>query len=500
MGSARLNYYIARVLREIRTDRHRKEELRSQLEAQLTANGTGKAALSAAMAAMGDPVSQGKRLARENDAYALPLDYVSAVLPWLIGPVWLVVMSMAQDAVPLWFAALAAVASGAFAGRRFSKKGLCIFTCLLPAIYILLWFAGANSGNFQVHVLQTGVWMFGFSMSCLAGWVSVFVPAGHMLAVSGAAAGALFVVACGLMGGFREKAQTLWMAESSALADLSTRLEEIALSHPESYDLAMPYGSAAVIDICSQGENIWGTLEKALYDLALFVDDYDEFRGGTRRQAILDSQYETLSRQVLSFGQSVDCAALNDMDYDQRREMVDRVLLQLSDAFEDGIVHHQGLFPGMSSSRFRQLYSAAADIEAEFYAELEKYTITRQAQEPAMDIVTAEYVNSHMTEEDIRQKCMDEVGFIISEGEKISTQRLTELFSITGFTAPEDYYINGTRSDIVRYILVWYDGEGFQMTTGETFEDEDGENAGALYDHICAEAREIVDSVSGQGN
>ncbi|MBE6991716.1 MAG: hypothetical protein E7430_03945 [Ruminococcaceae bacterium] len=191
-----MELYIRKVLREVQAGKPTKNKIRSQLEDHILcavedSHLPPEKAVKQAVKGLGDPITIGKEY---NRTYAIHMgfaDWARLMGPWLVAPLFALAFILDLIEYNIIFSSwvllsksgLYALITGTFIGERFSKKTLCIYSCILPPIVFLAAVAAAHYATYVLHsgafnvlrimsrdletIIGAVLWVFIFSMSCL---------------------------------------------------------------------------------------------------------------------------------------------------------------------------------------------------------------------------------------------------------------------------------------------------------------------------------------------
>lgn len=501
-----IDLYIRRVLREVRAGKETKEKIRAQLEEHIwcTLEDTGDyspASVKTAIANMGAPITVGKSF---NDSYAIymsPLDWAQVIFPWLLTPLcFFVGLLRSIPWAEYLITALYAMLCGVILGKRFSKWPLCVYSCLLPLLYPALIAAIPNLRYQLIDVIPvTVIWIVVFSLSCLwcYGEIALSIKVRKILQGTSAA------IACACLFLFFGLWQSGYMSmadvQRNSLWELANQTHTISETSPSDYGLAIPYTAVVAVDEAAADIEMSTGCYMGVYtflnNLALFVDDYDQFRGGDQRQMYLENENTLLTRQVFwflanyDFDNRLDCSTLEDLALSQRQAIANETFKKLSDIFSRYIpASDLGFKFKLSQENLSSLLKEVAQAEYEFYEGLWQYSSNKSVLEPKMEFISASDVNK-MDLDDLWRQCAL-TGVVISDAQDLSTQAMTDIFYMTNFTAPDDYFIDGYRDDLERYIVLYYEDGSFQLLLAEAIVDSEDE-ANRFYDEVKTQSNEI---------
>ena len=410
-----MELYIRKVLREVQAGKPTKNKIRAQLEDHILcavedSHLPPEKAVKQAVKALGDPIAIGKEY---NRTYAIHMgfaDWARLIGPWLVAPTF--ALGLILDAPLMWSnlvqVALYSIITGAFFGQRFSKKTLCIYSCLLPPIAMVIWFAASIHINmvelaayepslqeitadmffrYRYFLITIPLWMIGFTLSCLWRYGEIAFTERRRKDFQYCTFLILAVALCGFLGWSMNSSKDTGNLQRHAADRISARMREIVETEPENYTIALPKGDAEVYSEAITADYVyayWAFFPgQFLRDIALFVDDYDEFRGGDKRDEYLaDSEKYLFREQRVIFGINskyydeyfVDCSRLQDIDLETRQDIAAEAMLAVAEVFDDyGESNGFDLFPAMNRSELEELCLQLAEIEEAFYGRLREY-------------------------------------------------------------------------------------------------------------------------------
>lgn len=501
-GLRLIDLYIRRVLREVRAGKETREKIKNQLEEHIwcTLEDTGDysvPAVKATIANMGSPITVGKSFNESYQVYMSIADWAQVIFPWLLAPLCVLAGWLRPT---LWagylFTAIYAMLCGVVLGKRFPKWPLCVYSCLLPLLLPAL----AAIPSLNHHLIEvvpiTVIWIVVFPLSCLWCYGEIALSIKVCRIVQGAAAAAACACLCLVFGLWQSGYISMADVQRNSLWELSDQTRTISETSPSDYGLAIPYTAVVAIDEAAanieQSSGCYMGMSTFLSNLAMFVDDYDEFRGGDQRQMYLENENTLLTRRAFfdfDFNNRLDCSTLEDLDLSQRQTIANQTFKELSDIFSRYIPEPVlGIEFKLSQSDLAALLEEVAQVEKEFYDSLWQYSSIKSVLEPKMEFISASDVNK-MDPEELWAKCRA-TGVVISEAQNLSSQAMTEIFGKTNFSAAEDYFIEGYREDLLRYIILYCDQEGFQLMLAEA--DDSGDDSSKMfYDEVKTQSNQL---------
>lgn len=504
-GLRLIDLYIRRVLREVRAGKETKEKIKGQLEEHIwcTLEDTGDysvPAVKTAIANLGSPITVGKSYNESYQVYMSIVDWTQVIFPWLLAPLCVLAGLLRPT---LWagylFTAIYAMLCGVILGKRLSKWPLCVYSALLPLLLPAL-AAIPSLRHYLAELIPIAViWVAVFSLSCLWCYGEIALTIRVRKIVQGASAAIACACLCLVFGLWQNSYTAMADVQRNSLWELSYHTKTISETSPSDYSLAIPYTAVLAIDEAAVDIEVSTGCYMGIYsflnNLALFVDDYDEFRGGDQRQMYLENENTLLTRQVFwflanyDFTNRLDCSTLEDLDLSQRQAIANVTFKELSDIFSRYIpASALGLEFKLSQNDLAALLKEVAQAEDKFYDGLWQYSSIKSILEPKMEFISASDVNK-MDFEELWSKCRA-TGVVISEAQDLSSQAMTEIFGKTNFSAAEDYFIEGYRDDLLRYMILYCDEEGFQLMLAEA--NNSGEDSAKMfYDEIKTRSNEL---------